>query len=340
MASNRVQGNKSYAVGPVLVQYDGVPKLFSSYRSTGARMDSYDGRGNGFLFLIASEYALNFDGLSTHGFWDDYEVEDYAWLPDPRYAIRELAEHVTRGAPYTIDYADNFGTNAFASYNNSQMDCSILSSTLEPWGAGGAFIPSIGWWNGGALMPLWYSLREPMFYTSAYSSLNGGCSGRRSYAFGYGMPLWDWRRAGRDTATPTVPTKPTAPLAPRLGGRAPGLRNGSESGAAVSLMRPRFGGSRPGSTATASLVPPVRRQHEPEQDRPSRPTYSAPWRNYDPPPRSPRNESPPSSSERYDAPRAAPVNQAPHFSPPPAPAPQASPPPPKIEASSGKPREP
>jgi hypothetical protein len=347
MTSARVRGNKSYAVGPVSAPYDGVPGLFSyasrTYRSTGARKDSYDGLGNGFVFIIASDSPLDADGLSTDGFWDDYEVTDYASSPDPRYAIRDFAQYVTRGLPYTLDYADTFGTNAFTSFANMQMDCSMWSNTMGLWGAGGAFIPSVGWWNGGALMTSsWYFLREPMLFSNIYSSFNAGCGGRRSYAFGYGIPSWDSRRAGRNTATPAVPTTPAAPLAPRWSGHAPGLRQGSESGAAVSLTRPRFGGSQPTSPTTASWDPPAPRQSEPEHFRPSRPTSGSPRASYDPPSRAPRNESPSSSSGRYDAPRTAPVNQAPRFSPPstPAAAP-ASPasPPPRVEARD-KPLEP
>ena len=344
MASNRVQGNKSYAVGPVPALYDGAPQLFSyasrAYRGPGARMDSYDGRGNGFVFVIASEFPLDVDGLSTDGFWDEFEVEDYAWSSDPRRAIRDLAQYVTRGLPNTLDYADAFGTIAFTSYADTQMDCIMLSNTMGLWGAGSAFGPGIGWWNGGALMASWwYFLREPMFYANAYSSLNANCNGRGRLGYDFGSNCLSWCAwlftpvAG----APAPPNRPAPPFTPRgFGGRVPGLRSGSESGPAVLLTRPRFG-SRPTTPAppTASWEPTGPRQREPDQFRPSRHTSSSPQTSYDPPSRSPRSESPSSGSGPYDAPRAAPVNQAPHFSPAPA---APSSPAPRVEASSGKPR--
>ena len=348
MMQSRVRAKKTYRVRSVPALYDGVPQLFSfasrAYRNHGARMDSYDGRGNGFIFLIASQYPLDFDGLSSDGFWDTYEVEDYASSWDPRYAIRDLADRVTRGAPFTLDYADSFGTNAFTSYADMQMDCSILSGTMGLWGSRGAVMTGMGWWGGGALMSSWYYLRQPMFFTNGYSSLDFGC-GRR-YALGYGVrPWWSSGVYTRNptaptTWTPLVPGRPTAPIVPPgFGRRVLGIRNGSETGGAVSLTRPRFGGG-PTSTNTASFTPPAPRRREVEPYRPSRPTFSSPRTTYDPPPRPTRFDSPSSGSGRADAPRAAPVHQAPRFSPPPVASAPASPSP-KVEAPHpGRPREP
>ena len=326
MIQSRVRAKKTYRVRSVPALYDGVPQLFSfasrAYRNHSARMDSYDGRGNGFIFLIASQYPLDFDGLSSDGFWDTYEVEDYASSWDPRYAIRDLAERVTRGAPFTLDYADSFGTNAFTSYADMQMDCSILSG-MGFGGFRGAFMPSIGWWGGGALMSSWaYLFREPMFVTNAYSSLNAGC-GRGRYALGYGPRFWSWNSGLYRPTTPTLgvpsmPGKPTSPFVPPGFGRGTlGIRTGSETGGAVSLTRPRFGGGQT-STTTASWVPPVTRRPAAERYRPSRPTTSSPRTTYDAPSRPTRFDSPSSGSGRSDATRAAPVHQAPRFSPPPA----------------------
>src|SRR5256885_1193270 len=81
-ASSLVSGNKTYTARTFEAEYDGVPQLYSYashvQRSYGAYLDSYDGRGNGFVFIIASEHPLATEKLDDHGEWSDsLEVENY-----------------------------------------------------------------------------------------------------------------------------------------------------------------------------------------------------------------------------------------------------------------------
>ena len=84
--------------------YDAVPQLYSfamtPYRSVGARLDSYDGRGNGFIFVIASRNPLRFDRVSQSGLWDDYEVSSYRSTYDARTSIRQFADEIAGSHDY------------------------------------------------------------------------------------------------------------------------------------------------------------------------------------------------------------------------------------------------
>jgi hypothetical protein len=194
LESNRVDAKKSYSIKSVQAQYDGAPQLFSfasrAYRSMSARQDSYDGRGNGFIFVIASAYPLEMSDLATDGVWDEYEVEDYSSTWDPRQSVSRLAQHVTRGVPYTLDYADSFTTHTYSSYATDIADCNILSSVLSGfmtsssglWGHAGFFGgPRRGW--GQHSMLSWYFNRPAMYYTHGYGVFGSGmCDGY----FGFG----------------------------------------------------------------------------------------------------------------------------------------------------------
>lgn len=328
--SNFVQRGTTYQVGPVAANYDGVPQLFSyttrAFRSPGARTDSYDGRGNGFVFIIASREPLYLYYLQENGYWNnDYEVEDYSWTSDPRTAIKYFADGVARGFPYTLKYANSFGTNALTSYASQQWDCNLLSNMF---GRGSTFFePGFGYWGSGLSSLSWHFYRPFNYYslanTSWYSMYGAapGCGPLYSqYSLGFRRPRWSYS----PTYYPTAPTSP-APSKPRTGAfdgtrRAPGFRNGSESGPALTLSGRRT--PRQPEPATQPSWTPSRRTREPESYRPSTPAVSHSS------PRAPVHDATPRMGS--PAPSRAPAASAP----------APSSPPPKVQASVGKPREP
>lgn len=276
-ASTLVRGGRTYNARSFGTTTDGVPQLYAyasrAPRSFGARTDSYDGRGNGFIFIIATQYPMFTEVLDDHGFWSDsLEVEDYYSSFDPRYAIRDLADELTRGMPYSLDYADSFGTSAFTGYADRALDCSALyglSYGFEPYGGFSRFgwMPAYGWLLGSGFDSFsWYFMRPSMFYTNGYSSMDA-CGLRYSGSMRrYGMSGWGFGSGwdgGRIVIFPPTAKPPTAPeptkrvsFSPES--RRPGFRNGSESGAAINLTRPRLDGQRSKpSTPTSSWAPPI-----------------------------------------------------------------------------------
>jgi hypothetical protein len=91
-ASGWVSGNKSISLKIRSAMFDQAPHLFSfalaSYRSLGARMDSYDGQGHGYVFMIASRFPIDFESMRDAGDFEVLEIENYERERDPRYAVR------------------------------------------------------------------------------------------------------------------------------------------------------------------------------------------------------------------------------------------------------------
>ena len=335
--SNFVRAGTTYSTAQVSAMYEGVPQLFNytsrAFRSIGARTDSYDGRGNGFVFIIANRVPLYLEPLQENGYWNnDYQVANYSWSSDPREAIRYFADAVAMGGPYSLKYANSFGTNALSSYATQQMDCAVISSAL---GFGNLFLePGFGFLGGGFSAFSWYTFGNPVWglansnWYAFYGALapGYGCGrggfGRGLYA---GATRWGTLPPGYLTESPTAAPKPTTPVVPAFTPRRlPGTRVGNESGPAVLLSRTRFERPREGQT---SWTP--RGSHEPER-------YRAPdrWREperYNPSPSAGSSYSP--RAPMFESPRGG------SSAAPAAPAPSS--PPPKVEAASaGKPREP
>lgn len=339
--SSLVKRDKTYQVRRFAAYYDGVPQLYSfistAHRNPGARLDSYDGRGNGFVFIIASQYGLALDELAENGFWNEFLVEDYHSSYDPRLAIRDLARRLTLGRPYTIDYADSFGTTALTNYADTQWDCSVLSSGMYLGSA--FFFSGLDPWVGGFGNMAWYLSRPSMFYTTGFTSFDraGRCAlGGRSYALDFSPPYF-CARYTFDGAPLAPPTKPSE--ANPFQRRRAGLLNGNQGGPAVALSRPTFGGPRAGTSGTVGSSGPSKSSpgaREPGHSW-SSPTGSrfTPPRTYDPPrAREPERFQPAThtisrpSPVTHESPRAATPTRA------------ASSPPPKVEGGGGKPREP
>ena len=106
------------------------------YRSMTARFDSYDGSGNGYVFVIASRMPLNYGAFSVGREWDQVSIENYAGS-DPRLGIREFADELAAGAGYSIAYARAWTSVNYNQYASS-FDCALASA----WGAPGSFL---GW---------------------------------------------------------------------------------------------------------------------------------------------------------------------------------------------------
>src|SRR5437867_2092545 len=101
-----LEAGKSMRTPTFTALYDAVPSLYSftaSPMSTpGARIDSYDGFGHAYIFLIASDQPLRYDAMSEGKMWDEFEVPNYFRSFDPRASIRDFADMVSGGAPYTL----------------------------------------------------------------------------------------------------------------------------------------------------------------------------------------------------------------------------------------------
>jgi hypothetical protein len=246
------RGKKSQAVN-FNAYYDGMPSMYSftapPHRGFGALSDSYDGRGHGFVFMIASHYQLRFDLVSDGIMFDDIEVEDYFNSYDPRVAIREFADRLAGGKPFTLKFASSYTTTALRSYADAAWDCAFL------WNAGFGYA---SYWSWGAP-------------TLLYLGRNGRPScGSSRYAF-YDEPR-PWYFGSPVTANPKIPVTPS-PITPTLTRPSEGRRRG-EAGRSIAIGRSPFDRQTP-ATASASRrlndpdVRGTRRTSDPI-DRPAR----------------------------------------------------------------------
>ncbi len=284
-APTRVAADKTYSLGMFAAQYDGIPQVFQYttriYRTHSARLDSYDGLGNGYVFAIASEYPIHTDLLDDHGFWSDsVAVPDYQSLSDPRGAIRDLAVLLTRGMPYSLNYAGVLTTSSFGSMAHASGDCAELVSAFGEIGAA-------------------YWLRMVNVGASSWPSGSALGFGLSPFA---GCGSAHDRRYLRPLVVTLVPT--VAENTPRAnpgfssGARRPGF-TGGEGGARISLARPRLGGQGTtppvASSSTATLQ--TRPRIDSPRARPTAQTWAPPIR--DTRPSVDRNDY----SERANSPR-------------------------------------
>lgn len=187
-----------YRTAAIPADYDAAPDYYfmalTRQRSPGARSYSYDGRGNGFIFMITSRRPLRLERISDYGSWDDIEVVDYYRMLDPRMAIREYADMLADGAPYTISYAQSFTAYSYTNYADAAMDCAMFSMFTGPWTYG------YGWMSG-------FGYR----YGSIFDA--GNYCGNSAYAYGYGYRYpYGYRPNGPVFNTP-VPQPPVTPVA-------------------------------------------------------------------------------------------------------------------------------
>lgn len=157
--SGFVRGKKYYHALSKPAYYDAIPSLFSftmsPYRGAGARHDSYDGRGHGYVFMIASRTPLKYGLLYDYAGWAELEVEGYTYHHDPRYAIRDFADVLSGGAKYTLKFANSMTTNSYDTYAQRAWDCAVLSS-LGAFSSGGFWSPWFSSPHGYGMSPARY----------------------------------------------------------------------------------------------------------------------------------------------------------------------------------------
>ncbi|MGH7636550.1 MAG: hypothetical protein ACREOK_02775 [Gemmatimonadaceae bacterium] len=126
-----IRGKRLYRTTSLPAYYDAIPSLFSyrmaAMRGMGARFDSYDGRGHGYVFMISSDTPLRYRMMYDYGGWAEWEVDEYDRAIDPRYAVRSFADMLAGGAKYTLKFASSGTTSAYTSYASRAWDCSYLS---------------------------------------------------------------------------------------------------------------------------------------------------------------------------------------------------------------------
>lgn len=156
-------------------RFDGAPAFYAMsrtpFRSTGAMLDSYDGLGHGFIFIVATRAPMDFSAASDGYDWDDIRVVDYLLTADPRQAVRELAEQLADGSDYTLKFANSLSTQAFVSHAAMAEDCAWLSGL--GYGFASGFWGSWGWWGPRLMLG-----RSPLH---SYAGLRQAC--HPSYAY-------------------------------------------------------------------------------------------------------------------------------------------------------------
>lgn len=252
--SGWVRDGKLFRTDLTTGDYDAAPGYWfmrpAFFRTVGARSDSYDGNGHGFVFIIASSTPLRFDRVSEFGLWNEVELRSYATTSDPRSLIRDYASLIAPNGKYTLDYASSFSSWASYSYANARMDCAMLGGIFDysPWYLGSY---ALGY---GAY---------PFRYLGYHGPRRPACSGHDDFYLDYlrfrrtAMAGWDGRPVTPVTPSPTRPTANPKPIDPRSGRRDP-LRPSRERGT-ITLTYTAPAGRRndPNRRATASGDQPV-----------------------------------------------------------------------------------
>ena len=225
-----VRPHKTIATRPFFAGYDGAPSLYTfsmtPFRNIGAMFDSYDGRGHGYIFMIATPAPMRWESILDGDEWGEVPVRDYHRVSDPRLAIRQYAQALARGK-YTLKFANSFTTQSFATYAMSAWDCSLLSSIgLDH------FYGFWGSWSGA-----WGTRLSRYGYPSGYYA-GSGCD-RRAYALNdYYFDEWQRNHVHRDpgpqlTNPGITPTSP--PMTPTT--RRPTYRPfGERAGPGISTL--------------------------------------------------------------------------------------------------------
>lgn len=306
--SGWVPGGKLFRTDVTTGDYDAAPGYWfmrpAFFRTMGARSDSYDGNGHGFVFMIASSTPLRFDRVSEFGLWNETELRAYTNTSDPRALIRNYAFLVAPNGKFTLDYASSHSSWGTYSYANARMDCAMLSGAFgySPWYFSHysfGYFPSFGYTS---YRGLGASYCRDDYYFDRYRRL--------AMASWNGAPI----RPVTTAPGPQTPVASPKPIDPRSGRRDP--------------LRP----SRDGGTTTLTYTRPTSPRFDPDRRTASgQPVYPAPstwnrgpyrdWTRDASPSRSPRNEG---SSPRGE-PRGPSTSGSGAGSSPAAPSPAASP---------------
>jgi hypothetical protein len=138
-SSGWVSGGKTVLLKPRAAMYDVSPHLFSfastPWRSLSAQMDSYDGLGHGYVFMITSRFPIDYGAIRDRDGFEQLEIVDYDRSSDPRYAVRNLADDLVTG-PYTLKFARDASGGAFARANACPRRWGLLGYSrfdYSPW---------------------------------------------------------------------------------------------------------------------------------------------------------------------------------------------------------------
>jgi hypothetical protein len=212
---------------------NGYAQQVARTRMVQAIQDSYDGRGIGYVFIVASSEPLNTADFIEGDHWTWLEATDYLTTSDPRIEVRELADELATpavvglaGATYTLEFApavrtiyaglDSYSDYAYSDY--AFADCSY-GSGFSPYGFG------LGWAIAPAYTGAWYrGVASPFIANWGASSLStswfspfGGASGYPSSAYGgaggcgYSPGYYGFYSPGATGFGPTFPLFPTRP---------------------------------------------------------------------------------------------------------------------------------
>lgn len=232
--SGWVPGGKLYRTDFTRGDYDAAPGYWfmrpTFFRTVGARSDSYDGNGHGFVFMIASRVPLRFDRVSEFGLWNEVELTRYSTTSDPRLLIRAYANLVAPSGKYTLDYASSYSSYSTYSYANSSMDCAMMSSY--------GFVP---WYFSGFGYRGYYGMGLPSCRGSHYGY---------AYDYRYGPRFAGWNSGPTTPVTGPTPSTPIAtprPIVPRPGRRDPLAPTPRGIGTGTLASRPTDLGRRVGS---------------------------------------------------------------------------------------------
>lgn len=209
--SGWVPGGKLYRTAVTSGDYDAAPGYWfmrpTFFRTVGARTDSYDGNGHGFVFIVASSVPLRFDRVSEYGLWNDFELASYATSSDPRAPVRTYANLIAPNGRYTLDFASSRSTWASSTFAQSRMDCAVLSSRFgfTPWLYSNISFHGLVGYPG-----MWPSTCHSAYDRAYYEYLR---SRQRITS------SWTGRPTTPASPAPTRPTASPRPIDPRSGRR-------------------------------------------------------------------------------------------------------------------------
>lgn len=176
--------------------YDFAPHRYSfatePMRGAGASMDSYDGRGHGFIFLITSREPLDFQPLMDGFEFGEMDVADYGSMLDPRLAVRRVADAIAGREGYTLKFANALSTQNYAARFNHFGCASGFASIFSRR----YYTPMYdGYYGEFDIFPAYFgSWGMPMWYSAPWGRLASRCGGyAMNYAYWMFAPRWSTR---------------------------------------------------------------------------------------------------------------------------------------------------
>jgi len=264
-----VRAKKTNQTRTVSANYDGIPSMFSytmsPFRSLSALYDSYDGRGHGYVFIVASRLPLASALVSDEGEWDELNVADYSRSYDPRLAIRDFADVITDGAKYTLKFASSFNTSHYDALASRAWDCALLSN--------------LGYFS---FSPFWNSWNSALWGLRSSPANYCGSPSYRSYTPRYAttyVPTFIPTRVTPGTPAPTLSRPGRRPLGEPGPAAGPTGRSSLTRVGATTRMGPSGGGrefgerrsgTRPTTESVTTATPSLGSRHSrPAVDRPT-----------------------------------------------------------------------